>query len=339
MKTQSKKPSHGIGTRWMTALGVAMLLTTWGAQAQSTGSNGGGQDVAFKRIRNEISNWIVKNAEIGKLESKLRLQVISGPELRTRYLKAVEAVGEKILFNHEKIVFRDEETGQENVRVCKNEESRITCNIDEWDGIRDGRLKYAIVFHEFLGVAGLETNQGTPYSRYPISPEIMRFVKSIEAFELGMDPVIPDGDGSSLRDRFQRAVAPSEDVYFPKKNFYPANDYGVWNCSKGGRNIGVVGFRRGGGGTISFQASMFSAAESQLILNESVGAAVAGFTSSELFLSSFRQEGRNLLMELSFDPAPRFRKKHPEHPRSVLDQNLFVRGYYLCVPRPGWSGH
>lgn len=331
MKTQSKKPSHGIGTRRMAALGLAMLLTNWGAQAQSTGSNGGGQDVAFKRIRNEISNWIVKNAEIGKLESKLRLKGISGVELKDRLLAAVEGVGDKILFNHEKIVFRDEEAGKENVRVCKNEYAEITCNIGEWEGIRDGRLKYAIVFHEFLGVAGLETNQGTPYSRYPISPEIMRFVRSVQAFELGMDPVIPEGDGSSLRDRFMRASMPTNDVFFTRKYLYPGKDSGYWNCSVGGKGFLVMGFRRAAGGV-----DMFTPVATPLMLNEELRVAVADRypNMKGYFFISIRQEGSILLVEYSYNPSPGYRKRHPEFLRSVLDPNLAVTSYWECVPRP-----
>ena len=46
-----------------------------------------------------------------------------------------------------------------------------------------------IVLHEYLGVAGIETNVESDYSRYPISSKILGYVKTKEAFELGMSKV------------------------------------------------------------------------------------------------------------------------------------------------------
>jgi hypothetical protein len=160
-------------------MALALMLPSV-ALAQGSGSHGGGEDGVFKSIRDEVGSWIKKNTELGQLESKLELKSISGATLQTSFEQAVKDVGEKVIFTHEEIQFG------ENSRICKNQYLTITCNINAWNNTR-GDTRYMIVFHEYLGIAGIETNVETDYSRYPISSKILGFVKTKESFELGMD--------------------------------------------------------------------------------------------------------------------------------------------------------
>ena len=177
MKTKNKKKNGRIAE----LLALAFMLPS-AALAQASGSHGGGEDGVFKNIRNETSTWLQKNAEIKGLDRKLELNSMNGWELLAKYQQAVSDVGEKLVFNHDKIVFGD------NVRICKNENKTITCNIDEWNSSH-GDTRFMIVFHEYLGVAGIETNVEVDYSKYPISSKLLRFVKTKESFELGMEEV------------------------------------------------------------------------------------------------------------------------------------------------------
>ena len=158
---------------------LAMLPTL--AFAQASGSHGGGEDGVFKGIRDEIGTWMQKNIDIQQLEQKLKLENISGCDLNVSFTQAKNEVSEKVIFTHDEIKFGN------NSRICKNENKVITCNIDAWNKTR-GDTRYMIVLHEYLGVAGLETNVEVDYSRYPISSKILGFVKTNDSFELGMAP-------------------------------------------------------------------------------------------------------------------------------------------------------
>ncbi len=161
-----------------------LLLSPIGihANAQVGGSNGGGEDGVFKSIRYEVDLWMQKNIAVNQLEKKLELKSISGSNLYASFAQAVRDVGERVVFTKAEINFG------KNSRICKNEDKTITCNVDAWNATR-GDTRYMIVLHEYLGVAGIETNVESDYSRYPISSKILGYVKTKEAFELGMSKV------------------------------------------------------------------------------------------------------------------------------------------------------
>ena len=116
--------------------------------AQGTETHGGGEDGVFKSIRNEIGAWVEKNQQLHQLREKLGLEGITEKDFEHAYHQAVSAVGEKIIFNHEEISFTDEK-GIKNIRVCKNHQEVITCNIEEWHKALEAS-RYLIVFHEYL---------------------------------------------------------------------------------------------------------------------------------------------------------------------------------------------
>lgn len=160
-------------------MALAFMLPS-AALAQGSGSHGGGEDGVFKSIRDEIGGWIQKNSEIGQLENKLELKSMTGAELQRSFANAIRDVGEKVVFTQKELKIG------ENSRICTNENKIITCNVAAWNASR-GDTRYMIVLHEYLGIAGIETNVETDYSRYPISSKILGYVKSKEAFELSMD--------------------------------------------------------------------------------------------------------------------------------------------------------
>ncbi len=166
-------------------IGMLALLGTISlnnAFAQEHVGNGGGEDGVFKSIRNEISVWMKRSYQLNELDQKLELSDQSTINLYQRYSQAVKSVGERIVFNHHPILFNG------GVKICKNNSKTkmITCNIDEWNAAR-GDTRYMIVFHEYLGIAGIETNVQLNYSSYPISPNILAFVHSQESFALRME--------------------------------------------------------------------------------------------------------------------------------------------------------
>ncbi|MGK5087961.1 hypothetical protein WDW86_10415 [Bdellovibrionota bacterium FG-2] len=72
-------------------------------------------------------------------------------------------------------------------RTCVNfsDEKLIRCNNDRWNKT-EGQKTYGVVFHEYLGILGYESNNGD-YSQYPVSSAIMPVIYSTQKFELGMD--------------------------------------------------------------------------------------------------------------------------------------------------------
>jgi hypothetical protein len=165
----------------MNAFAQNLIPNATAGLSEGSHVGGGGEDIVFKNIRDEVGPWLFKNQQIGKLEEKLSLTSVSGADLWSRFTTAVTEVGDKIVFNNDEIKFG------ENVRICKNDRDAkvITCNIAEWKRA-GGKIQYAIVLHEYLGIAQLEDNLETDYSRYPISGKILHFVKASEAFELAM---------------------------------------------------------------------------------------------------------------------------------------------------------
>jgi hypothetical protein len=164
--------------KWLVMMSVFASLSAF-AQAGNGAGNGGGEDGNFKNIRDDIQSWMEKNVQTGELSAKLKLSFDQG-DFYAKFVAVTAAVGEKITFNHEPILFSN------NVRVCKNDPvaHQIQCNIDEWSAVR-GDSRYMIVLHEYLGIAGIESNQGDS-STYPVSKNILPFVYATQKWELGM---------------------------------------------------------------------------------------------------------------------------------------------------------
>ncbi len=159
---------------------VGMMMFAVPAFAQEHVGNGGGEDVEFHKITSEIQSWMKANLDLGKLDEKLQLNGVSGLKLNADLSEAV---------NSTTLKFQDEPVmvaGQS--RVCGNDRNpnRIVCNRKLWNHQIAGNTKYAIVLHEYLGVAGYERNV-MEYSQYPISKNILDYVYEKKVFELGME--------------------------------------------------------------------------------------------------------------------------------------------------------
>ena len=77
--------------------------------------NGGGEDVQFKSISQQISAWMLKGMSDNKLETKLGLSNITSSQLYYRYLQAVNQLADKVVLIMTKFVFGS------NLRICKND--------------------------------------------------------------------------------------------------------------------------------------------------------------------------------------------------------------------------
>ena len=154
-------------------------LVASGAYAQKVG-NGGGEDVQFHKITSEVETWIVNNNNLGQLSAKLQLGSINSNDFLTNFSNAVNST--TLTFQDAPVIV----AGQ--TRVCGNDinPNRIVCNREMWNQQTAGNLKYAIVLHEYLGVAGYEKNI-LNYSQYPISKNILDYVYEKNVFELGLE--------------------------------------------------------------------------------------------------------------------------------------------------------
>ncbi len=166
-------------SKWLMMLSVLASVSAF-AQSGNGPGNGGGEDGVFKGIRDEIKVWMEKNIAIHQLETKLELKSMPGAALYAAFTQAAGAVGEKVVFTQEEVKIGN------NSRICKNENQMITCNVEAWNSTR-GDTRYMIVLHEYLGIAGIEANIESDYSRYPISSKIRNYAHSKESFELGME--------------------------------------------------------------------------------------------------------------------------------------------------------
>jgi hypothetical protein len=150
------------------------LLQVSNAFAQGGGhaGNGGGNEILFHNLSEKISEWLTKNLANSELEKKLHLNGMSvtGESLVKAYQSAVADTPDVKFIPASKLA---EECSKQDLGACI-----IRCNSDLFDEAK-GKIQFAIVFHEYLGVAGIESN-GTSdlssYSRYPISQYILNFV-------------------------------------------------------------------------------------------------------------------------------------------------------------------
>ncbi len=151
-----------------------------GKQGGDIGNGGNGNEAVFSGIARELLDWVNKNEALGSLDEKLNLNK-NGVEASTFTGEFGDAV------SNVNIQFTDEAVTIDNVpRTCVNFQLQalIRCQNGQWDQT-DVRVRYAVVFHEYLGYLGYESNDGD-YSRYPISSQILSFLFSTQKYEIGM---------------------------------------------------------------------------------------------------------------------------------------------------------
>ncbi len=166
------------------AIALLMNLTSTSVLAQGHVGNGGGEDIEFHKMTSDIQTWVQANLKSGELEKKLSLTPGSAKNFSDQLKKAVDSA--QVKFQDEDIIV----SGQ--LRVCGNDSqpARIICNRSLW---RDTptQVKYGIVLHEYLGVAGIEKNI-LGYSQYPISQKILSYAFEDQVYSLRMEKKIID---------------------------------------------------------------------------------------------------------------------------------------------------
>ncbi len=172
---------------------VALIGAIWSVSSPAADKalNGGGGEIEFAAIKAEINQWLTDRKSDGTLEEKLALRNarLSVQEFTTLYADAISRVGNKVKFQDAPIKLAGYSKASPG-RICGNdyEAAIIRCNNLNWEK-SSPQIKYAIVMHEYLGVARVEKNRGE-YSNYPISSQLVKFVKRSEKFELNANPVI-----------------------------------------------------------------------------------------------------------------------------------------------------
>lgn len=179
-----------------------LLATTASVHAEGVGTetgNGGGGEVEFAALRAEIGSWIHQRLADGSLEQKLNLATVG--------LTAEAFTSLYAHYESTPVIFQDDPikiTGYSSLpsgRICGNQTTpaQIVCQISPWNKASP-QIRFAIVLHEILGVAGLEGNQGQ-YSQYPVSSRLLRYLHRSERYELGVEGNL----ALHLRERFAAA--------------------------------------------------------------------------------------------------------------------------------------
>ncbi len=159
------------------AFGLAFLSTLSGVAAHAQGGSGsvgggGGDEIEFVYMGNAIKQWLKTENLNHTLGEKLGMSDQAAGELTSKYEKAMQQVANRLAFSNEAIMVEG------LPRVCKREvgtsdQAKIQCDRNEWRKLLIG-VKFGIVFHEYLGIAGYEPNQNS-YSDYPISPKLVGY--------------------------------------------------------------------------------------------------------------------------------------------------------------------
>jgi hypothetical protein len=177
-------------------LGFALSGTTVG--------NGGSGEVLFHEMSSEIDTWLNNQVTNGSLVKKLNLESvhISTDTLIPSYEEALSST-QDIKF----IALRDIQSECQNgddgaclllknpTRICvnyKEPSNHIRCVTEKFDD-SSGDLQFTIVFHEFLGIAGIEVDSesdNNSYSEYLVSKYLMKFARPVNVvrYELGSLP-------------------------------------------------------------------------------------------------------------------------------------------------------
>ena len=201
-------------------LALFLIATSAFGQVGETG-NGGGGEPGFHMISIQITDWLNRNQQRKTLGAKLHL--LGGsvtPALLTQaYLNALKTAQVKFIPQNklaEEFKRGDKVAGilLNTSRICWNHvrPDIIECNEDRFNA-SSGDLQFTINFHEYLGIAGIETSLNTSdevagknsYSQYPISKYLMQYVRPsrVERYELGDEVAVKapnhnDGDIYSL---------------------------------------------------------------------------------------------------------------------------------------------
>jgi hypothetical protein len=162
---------------------MVALCVSSGAHANERG-NGGGGELLFRSMVTDISAWLVNNNQNDTLAVKLKLAGISSGQLLNKFEDAVKLVDSNVKFIPKDKLSSECSFGdsiacqlQVNSRTCMNavvNTRRIECNEELFDA-RPGDEQFGLVFHEYLGIAGLEANDSENFSQYPISSNLMKF--------------------------------------------------------------------------------------------------------------------------------------------------------------------
>lgn len=151
----------------MMAGGLSQLASA--QPAEKIGNGGKGYEAEFAGFKSEVLNWTKKT------------------ELKDLNLNGIAADQLVATLNSQKVVvsFVDQDlyVGSKR-RTCKNypSESLIECQKSAWT-TENTKTKYFLVFHELLGLAGVETNIGEE-SDYQISGQIRDFIEAKTMYSL-----------------------------------------------------------------------------------------------------------------------------------------------------------
>jgi len=180
------------------------------AQGGGKVGNGGGGELLFHYNTEKISKWLMDNSET--LAQKLRLSSISPESLVSAFENAVKSTPD-VRFIQEKNLANECAKGDSGAclladhktRICMNHATPnfIRCNEDLYDK-SSGDLQFAINFHEYLGIAGIEANgddSAESYSNYPVSKYLMHFAQPSEIrYDLRNDEVAVAPPGLPVED-------------------------------------------------------------------------------------------------------------------------------------------
>ncbi len=144
--------------------------------------------ILFENLTRQISNWLAKHLNEANLDARLNLSAAKIAE-RTMVEKFNEAVAKTAVeFIPENKLSEECKKGDliacelaRSTRTCINsilKKARIVCNGDLYTK-RVGDEQFVITFHEYLGIAGIETDKlddlRVHFSQYPISRHLMKY--------------------------------------------------------------------------------------------------------------------------------------------------------------------
>lgn len=147
--------------------------------AGSSGGNGGGGEVLFHAIAVRVSHWLEDSLKEVTLSTNLHLKEhhLTAENLFLLYQSAVKKthvrfISQSQLEPHCRLQ-KDELACQlkKDSRICINvntPDALIECNEDLFKA-EAPEVQFAITFHEYMGIAGIEKNDDKNYSQYPVS--------------------------------------------------------------------------------------------------------------------------------------------------------------------------
>ena len=134
----------------------------WGA-----GNGGDGCENEIKKIREDIKNWVLE--EDGGTQLEFGSSKINSKIYKKRMLNSFKA---KINCTDKRLLLKNTD------KTCKNflhkkdlSKSFIVCNVRRFMALSDVQ-KIRLVHHEYAGLAGFETNNGSEESNYFLSNQI-----------------------------------------------------------------------------------------------------------------------------------------------------------------------